>query len=33
MCMNVRGKNRLRVEELLAIHEPDWKDLWAAGRI
>lgn len=33
MRMNVRSINKLRVEKLLAIHEPDWKDLWAAGRI
>lgn len=30
-CMNVRSKNKLRAEKLLAILEPDWKDLWAAG--
>lgn len=30
---NVRGENKLRVGKLLAIREPDWEDLWAAGRI
>lgn len=30
---NVRGKKQLRVEKLVASHEPDWEDLWAAGRI
>lgn len=29
--MNARSKNKLRAEKLLAILEPDWKDLWAAG--
>lgn len=32
-CMNVRSKNKLRVEKFLAIHEPDWKDLWSVYRI